>query len=103
MYYPSLKKLKKAFIKVVKTSRFAFVRIKKMYPRNVHEVDLELGGGKLSLSACPGVGNRPPRKKTLQIPGGSLPEVGGGMVTNQFEPCIITPCYFFCHFIANIS
>ena len=74
-----------------------------MYPRNVHEVDLELGGRKLSLSACPGVGNRPPRKKTLQIPGGSLPEVGGGMVTNQFEPCIITPSYFFCLFIANIS
>ena len=51
-----------------------------MYPRNVHEVDLELGGGKLSLSACPGVGNRPPRKKTMQIPGGSLPEVGGGII-----------------------
>ena len=74
-----------------------------MYPRNVHEVDLELGGGELSLSACPGVGNRPPRKKTLQIPGGSPPEGGGGMVTNRFEPCIVTPCNLFCLFIANIS
>ena len=74
-----------------------------MYPRNVQEVDLELGGGELSLSACPGVGNRPPRKKTLQVPRRSLPEVGEGMVTTQFEPCIITPCNSFCLFIANIS
>ena len=29
--YPSLNKLRKTFIKVVKTCRFAFVRIKKMY------------------------------------------------------------------------
>ena len=43
------------------------------------------GGGELSLSACPGVGNRPPRKKKLQIPGG-VP--GGGMVTGRIEPCI---------------
>ena len=28
------------------------------------------GGGKLSLSACPGVGNRPPRRTKLQIPRG---------------------------------
>ena len=33
-------------------------------------VDQELGGGELSLSTCPGVGNRPPRKKKMQIPGG---------------------------------
>ena len=26
------------------------------------EVDQELGGGELSISACPGVRNRPPRK-----------------------------------------
>ena len=76
-FFNFIMKLRKAFIKVVKTSRFALVRIKKMYPRNVHEVDLELGGGELSLSACPGVRNRPPRKKTLQIPGGSLPEGEG--------------------------
>ena len=44
-----------------------------MSPKNVYEVDQELGGGKLSLSACLGVGNRPPRKKKLQIPGGSVP------------------------------
>ena len=34
-----------------------------MYPKNVYDVDLKLGGGEFSLSACPGVGNRPPRKK----------------------------------------
>ena len=31
--------------------------------KNVYEVDQELGGGELSLSTCPGMGNRPPRKK----------------------------------------
>ena len=41
-----------------------------------------VGGGELSLSACLGVGNRPPRKKKLQIPG------GGGVVTGRIEPCI---------------
>ena len=30
IHYPCLKKLRKTFIKVVKTCRFAFVRIKKM-------------------------------------------------------------------------
>ena len=34
------------------------------------------GGGELSLSVCPGVGNRPPSKKKLQIPGG-VPGGGG--------------------------
>jgi len=28
------------------------------------------GGGELSLSACPGVGNRPPRKKKIANPRG---------------------------------
>ena len=36
-----------------------------MYQKNVCKVDLELGGGELSLSVCPGVGNRPPRKKKM--------------------------------------
>ena len=44
-------------------------------------------GGELSLSACPGVGNRPPSKKKLQIPRG-VPGGGGGMVTGRIEPCI---------------
>ena len=35
------------------------------------------GGGELSLSACPGVGNRPPNETKLQIPGG-MPGGGGG-------------------------
>ena len=60
---PFSKNSGRRFIKVVKTSRFAFVRIKKMYPKNVYDVDLELGGGEFSLSACLGVGNKPPRKK----------------------------------------
>ena len=51
MHYPSLNKLSKTFIEVVTRSRFAFVRIKKMYHRKktVYEVDHELGGGELSL------------------------------------------------------
>ena len=43
------------------------------------------GGRKLSFSACPGVGNRPPSEKKLQIPGG-MPR--GEMVTGRIEPCI---------------
>ena len=39
------------------------------------------GGGELSLSACPGVGNRPPRRTKLQI--------SGGMVTGRIESCIM--------------
>ena len=65
----------------MKTSRSAFVR-KKGVPENVYEVDKELGGGELSLSMCPGVGNRPPRKKKMQMPGPG----GGGMVTIQIKP-----------------
>ena len=49
----------------MKTCHFAFVQVKKMYQKNVYKVDLELGGGELSLSVCPGVGNRPPRKKKM--------------------------------------
>ena len=48
----------------------------------VHEVDQVLGRGELSLPVYPGVGNRPLKKKKLQMPsvcvcGGG----GGGMVT----------------------
>ena len=44
------------------------------------------GGGELPLSACPGVGNRPPSKNKIVNPGG-MPG-GGGMVTGRTEPCI---------------
>ena len=43
------------------------------------------GGGELSLSACPGVGNRPPNENKIAIPRG-YPR--GGMVTGRIEPCI---------------
>ena len=43
------------------------------------------GGGELSLYACPGVGNRPPRKKKIANPRGCS---RGGMVTGRIEPCI---------------
>jgi len=43
------------------------------------------GGGELSLSACPGVGNRPPSEKKIAIPGG-MPV--GEMVKGRIEPCI---------------
>ena len=68
----------------MKTCRFAFVDVAK----NICEVDQELGGGELSLSACPGVGNRPPKKKKMQIPRGSARGWGMGMVTTKIEQCI---------------
>ena len=43
------------------------------------------GGGELSLSACPGVGNRPPSKKKIANPRGCA---RGGTVTGRIEPCI---------------
>ena len=48
--------------------------------KNVYEVDQKLGGGELCLSACPGVGNRPPRKENIANPRGCARE-GGAMVT----------------------
>ena len=48
------------------------------------------GGGELSLSACPGVGNRLPSEKKIANPRGCA---RGGMVTGRIEPCI-TCCVF---------
>ena len=45
------------------------------------------GGGELSLSACPGVGNRPPSENKITNPGG-MPGGGGEMVTGRIELCI---------------
>jgi len=45
------------------------------------------GGGELSLTACPGVGNRPPSKKKIANPRGCA-QGRGGMVTGRTEPCI---------------
>ena len=44
------------------------------------------GGGELSLSACPGLGNRPPNENKIANPRGYAR--GGGMVTGRIEPCI---------------
>ena len=44
------------------------------------------GGGKLSLFAWPGVGNRPPSDNKIANPRGYA---RGGMVTVRIEPCII--------------
>ena len=44
------------------------------------------GGGELSLSACPGVGYRPPSENKIANPRGYAR--GGGMVTGRIEPCI---------------
>ena len=46
-----------------------------------YEVDQELGGGEMSLFACPGVGNRPPGKNKFANLRGCA-RGGGG------EPCI---------------
>ena len=54
---------------------FCLCSDKKDAAKNICEVDRELGGGELPLSACPGMGNRPPKKKKMQIPRGSA---GGG-------------------------
>ena len=81
IHYPSLNKLRKTFIKKSENVSFCFCKDKKDVAKNVYEVDQELGGGESSLSVCPGVGNRPPIKKKLQLP-------EGGMVTSTIEPCI---------------
>ena len=55
---------------------------KDVLQKNVYEVDQELGCGELSPSACPGLGNRPPRKKKNCKSPVICP---GGMVTVQIE------------------
>ena len=71
MYYPSLNKLQKTFIKVLNMSRFAIVRksillSKRCIHKKTYEVDQELGGGELSLPAFPEVRNRAPKNKNMQ-------------------------------------
>ena len=62
--------------------------------KNVYVVDQKLGGGKLSLSACPGVGNRPPGKKNIANPWGCA-RGGGGMVTSKIAACIMPDLVLF--------
>ena len=67
-----------------------------MYAKNVYEIDQELGGGELPLSTCPGVGNRPARKKKVANAQGYAGGGGGGggnMVTCQIEPGIIVSLF----------
>ena len=58
------------------------------------------GGGELSLSACPGVGNRPPSESKIANARGYAR--GGGMVTGRIEPCIKLPHLSSRQFIATI-
>ena len=58
---------------------------------NVFEVSTRgSGGGELSLSSCPGAGNKLPSTKKSQTPRG-MP--GGWMVTGRIEPYIIIVTY----------
>ena len=61
--------------------------------KNKYVVDQKLEGGELSLSTCPGVGNRPPGKKNIANPRG-VPE-GGGMVTSKIAASIIRDLVLF--------
>lgn len=72
------------------------IALKKMYTKNVYEIDQELGGGELPLSMCPGMGNRPARKKKVANSQGYAREGGGGggsMITCQIEPGIIVSLF----------
>ena len=64
-----------------------------MYAKNVYEIDQELGGGELPLSMCPGVGNRPARKKKVANAQGYAGGGGGNMVTCQIEPGFIVSLF----------
>ena len=57
------------------------------------------GGGELSRSACPGVGNRPPSENKIANPRGCA---RGGMVTGRIEPCISTTYMKMILFYSNI-
>ena len=66
---------KNSFLKVVKKFHFAIVRkslllSKRLTPKKRIWGRSGARGGELSPFACPGVGNRPPEKKKLQILGG---------------------------------
>ena len=76
----------------MKTCRFAFVQILRLSYLSEYEVDQERGGGELSLSVCPGVGNRPPRKKKNANPRGCA-RGGGGMITCKIELEPIPTCW----------
>ena len=69
---------------------FCFCTDKKDVAKNVYEVDQELGGGELSLSMCPGMGNRPPRKEKNANPRGCAQ---GGMITCRIELEPIPTCW----------
>ena len=69
------------------------IALKKMYTKNVYEIDQELGGGELLLSTCPGVGNRPARKKKVANPQGYAWGGGGSMVRCEIEPGIIASLF----------
>ena len=45
---------------------FCFCTDQKDVAKNIYEVNRELGGGELSLSTCPGVGNRLLREKKIE-------------------------------------
>ena len=65
---------------------FCFCTDQKDVAKKIYALNREVGG-ELSLSACPGVGNRPLRKKKIENPWGCV-WGGGGMVTSKIEPCI---------------
>ena len=62
---------------------FRFCTDQKDVAKNVYEVDQELGGGELSVSACAEWGiDLQERKKNYKSPG----VCPGGMVTSEVEP-----------------
>ena len=77
---------------------FCFCTDQKDVAKNIYMVvDQELGGGELSLSVCPVVGNRPPtKKKYCKSQGVCLGREGGCMVSSKIEPCIMS--LLFCLF-----
>ena len=73
----------------MKTCHFAFVQIQRLSYLSEYEVDQELGARELSLSVCPGVGNRPPRKIKISNLGG----VPGDMIICKIELQPIPTCW----------
>ena len=53
--------------------------------KNVYEVDQKLGGGELSLSACPGVGNTTSKKEKYCKFLGVCPGGGGGKLQLKLQ------------------